>query len=74
METQQQPFIRRIVAPLALLYIAIVAVFSLLKAATPIFGAVPWAELIYGPAITIGSYFMLLIVALWIERLFRGRA
>jgi len=49
----------------ALLYIVFVAGFAAVKFFSPI-ELLPWAELFYGPAITVVSCFLLFAIAIWI--------
>lgn len=64
--------VRRVGVAFTGLYLGIVAVFALLKAKTSFFAAQPWAEVVYGPAITVGCSFLLFLSAVWIELWIRG--
>jgi hypothetical protein len=59
-------FLRRIAIAFVVAYVVLVATFSALKvwlgAEKP-----PWAEVFYGPAITVGSCYLLVGVAVWLE-------
>lgn len=52
----------------SVVYVAWVAVLVLLRAWFLPFDGVPLSELVYGPAITVGSSFLLIVVGLWAER------
>jgi len=57
-----------------LLYPFAVGVLVLLKFMTDLFHSTSWAELFYGPAITLGSCYFLICVGCWIECWMRGKA
>lgn len=53
-------------------YGAGVAISACLKAATPLGDAMSWVEVILGPAITVGSGFLLLVAGYWVSQVIRG--
>jgi hypothetical protein len=59
--------IRRVALAFTGLYVVILCAFAAIKAGTPFFQAQAWAEVVYGPAITIGCSFLLFLAAIWIE-------
>lgn len=73
MEPQVRRIIRVMGITLAILYILAVGVLALLKAASePPSDRLPWAEVIYGPAITVISCFLLFVGAIGIENLIKS--
>jgi len=44
---------------------------AFLKTATPLRASISWAEVVFGPAITVGLALLLLIAGSWIEHVFR---
>ena len=72
METQKRRVRRVVGIAFAVTYCAAVAILALAKAATPLGAAISWAEVILGPAITVGSCLLLLIAGFWIEHVIRG--
>ena len=50
------------------------AMLAALKATTPLFGAMPWPEVAYGPAITLSCSFSLFSAAVKVECWVRDRA
>jgi hypothetical protein len=72
MVTSERQLIRCVAVALALVCIAIVTTFAALKAGTPLFGAIPWPEVVYGPAITAGCCFLLFYAAYRLECWIRG--
>jgi len=73
MEQPTRQLIRRIGAVLMATYLGWVAILALLKAGTA-FPGIPWAEVVYGPAITTVSIFLLVVLGDWVELKIRGRA
>ena len=55
-------------------YIALASVFAILKTLGDTPPSLTWPEVFYGPAITAGSCFLLLVLAYRIEHWIRGRA
>ncbi len=51
-----------------------VGVLALLKVKTDLLRSASWAELFYGPAITLGSCYFLFCIGCWIEWWIRGKA
>jgi hypothetical protein len=72
MGSPERQVVRRYGIILAVLYFPMVGGLALLKATTPLFAGLPWPEVIYGPALTFGSCFLLFFVACWIEHRIRG--
>lgn len=64
-------FIRQLGIALAALYVVMVGVPALLKVAFSPSDGLPWAEVVYGPAISIGSCFLLVSLGVWAEHRFR---
>jgi hypothetical protein len=59
---------------LAILYVVVVGILSVCKASLlPTTDRLSWAEVIYGPAITVISCFILLLVAIGMEDLVTSR-
>ena len=74
MEPQERRFIRVMGIAFAILYVVVVVGLALCKAASkPPTDRLPWAEVIYGPAITVISCFLLFLGAIGIEHLVRVR-
>jgi hypothetical protein len=73
-ESQERHFVRVMVITLAILYVVGVGILALLKATSKSASdRLPWAEVVYGPAITVISCFLLFLGAAGIERLIRAR-
>jgi len=73
MEQPTRQLIRRLGAVLIAAYLGIVVALALLKAATPVFERLSWAEVVYGPAIKSVSIFLLCVLGIWIELKIRVR-
>ena len=69
----ERGLLRRAAVAFSALYVVLVAGFALLKALTPRWGAVAWAEIVYGPAITVFCGYLLFYVAVRVECLVRDR-
>jgi hypothetical protein len=70
----ERHFVRVMGITLAFLYVVVVGVLALWKAASnPPSDRLPWAEVVYGPAITVNSCFLLFLGAAGIEHLVRAR-
>ena len=74
MATSEPTILRRLAFAYILVYPILVASFALLKVTTQMANAVTWAELVFGPAITLVSAFALVWVGVWIECQIRIRA
>jgi hypothetical protein len=61
-----RPFLRRIAIAYAVAYAVIVGAFAAFKAGVGA-DALPWAEVFYGPAITVVSCFLILVAGVWYE-------
>jgi hypothetical protein len=72
MKTQKRRVGRVVGIAFAAAYFAVVAMLTLAKAATPLGTAISWAQVILGPAITVGSCLLLLSALIWIEHVIRG--
>jgi hypothetical protein len=59
---------------LGVAYVVVVAVLGVLKMTTDLCSSLAWSELLYGPAITVASIYLLIGLAYWLERWIRGRA
>jgi len=73
MEQPTRQLIRRIGLVMIAAYLGFVAILALIKAGTAAEG-LPWAEVVYGPAITTVSIFLLVVLGDWVELRIRGRA
>jgi hypothetical protein len=72
METQKWRVRRVVGVAFTVAYFALVAMLALAKAATSLGAAISWAEVILGPAITVGSCLLLLVAGFWIEHAIGG--
>jgi hypothetical protein len=64
-------YVRYLVVAMTLVYLVCVGAFSVLKLTTS-FPPIPWAEVFYGPLIAVGSCLLLVLGAVWVERVIRG--
>jgi hypothetical protein len=72
--SQQRHFVRIMGITLAILNVVGVGVLALWKATSmSASDRLPWAEVVYGPAITVISCFLLFLIAAGIERLIGAR-
>ena len=74
MASSEHSLLRRLAFVSLLVYPILVVSFAALKVTTQFVDAVTWAELVYGPAITLISSFSLVWIGMWIERQIRFRA
>lgn len=74
MEPQERRFLRVMGITFAMLYVVVVGVLAVVKVALKLpSDRLPWTEVIYGPAITVISCFLLFLGAIGIEHLIRTR-
>ncbi len=71
MATPEKLYHRRIAVAFCLLYVVVVPLALALKFTSSLFDAAAWPELVYGPAITLMCFFLLIRGAMWIECRFR---
>lgn len=64
-------FIKLLGIAFSMYYVAMVAILVLLKATLSPADGLSWTEVVYGPAITVGSCFLLVVVGLWVEHRIR---
>jgi ABC-type enterobactin transport system permease subunit len=72
METQKRRVRYVVGIAFVVAYCAAAGSCAFLKAATPLGAAISWAEVILGPAITVGACLLLLIAGFWVERVIRS--
>jgi hypothetical protein len=65
-------FLRLLAIGLCVTYGVVIAIFAVLKAATPALDFIGWAEIVYGPAITVGCVFLLMAIGVRVECWIRG--
>jgi hypothetical protein len=67
MTSPDRRYLRGIAIASVAVYMVTAAVLATLKATTRLPGAMPWLEVVFGPAITVGCTALLIYLGAWVE-------
>lgn len=73
MSSSERQFVRRVAIAMIGLYCVVTSLLAVLKIGTSLFDITPWAEVVYGPAVTFGFSFAMFYAAVRIEMRVRRR-